>query len=206
MWTLLTLSLLTADPVPAAVERIVVVVPYGEVDPLALDAVKQAVEAKVNATVRVDPVRPLPPEAFWKPRKRWRAEKLLDPLEAAPPQGAWKVIAVTAAEIFTTKGNIEDWGIAGLGHLGGRACVVSTYLYKKHSKSQSQWLKRFRDVAVHELGHTLGMNHCETQSVNGGGTCVMADAKGKALKSADASSGQYCEVCRALVEKGALKP
>ena len=60
-------------------------------------------------------------------------------------------------------------------------------------------LRRFSDVAVHELGHTLGMPHCASEG------CVMADAKGSAIKSADRSTGEYCEPCRKLAPEGSLK-
>src|SRR4051812_42596475 len=104
------------------------IVPLGDVELEYLEAVKAAIEARVEATVRIEPKRELPPEAFYKPRKRWRAEKLLDALDANPPADAWKVIGVTNGEISTTKGNIFDWGIAGLGNINGRSCVVSLYL------------------------------------------------------------------------------
>jgi archaemetzincin len=67
--------------------------------------------------------------------------------------------------------------------------VVSTHIYRKHSKTRAVLLRRVGDLAVHELGHTLGFDHCETEG------CVMADAKGKAIKSADRSTGHYCERC-----------
>lgn len=180
--------------------RVVVVVPLGPVDQAFVDGAVAAVKARVDAEVRVDPPRELPKSAWYAPRKRWRAERLLDALDAAPPDGAWKVLAITAAEISTTKGDIKDWGIAGLGNLGGLSCVASTFLYTKHSKAKTQALRRFTDVAVHEFGHTLGLPHCETTG------CVMADAKGKAMKSADASRGHYCLTCRQAVEAGVLRP
>ncbi len=192
--TPLLLSLVLAAP------PTVVVLPLGKVDPVLLDGVVEAVKARVEAQVRVDPARELPPSAWYAPRKRWRAERILREVEANPPQGAWKVLVVTAAELSTTKGDIFDWGIAGLGNLDGLACVASTYLYTKHSKTKAQAQRRFSDVAVHELGHTLGLPHCETTG------CVMADAKGKAMKSADASRGHYCLRCRQAVEAGVLKP
>lgn len=194
MHALLLAAVLSATP------RTVVIVPLGKVDKVFVDAATEAVKARVDADIRIDPARELPKAAWYAPRKRWRAEKILDAIDADPPKDAWKVLVVTSAEISTTKGDIKDWGIAGLGNIGALSSVASTFLYTKHSKTQAQALKRFTDVAVHEFGHTLGLDHCETEG------CVMADAKGKAMKSADASRGHYCLRCRAKVEAGVLKP
>lgn len=192
---LLLLSL-AAEPA----QRIVSVVPLGPVEQRYLDLVKEALEARADVVVRFEASRELPAEAFYQPRKRWRAEKLLDALDAAKPDDAWRVVGVTNGEISTTKGDIKDWGIAGLGNLGGPSCVVSLFLYKKYSRTRAVLERRFADVAVHEFGHTLGMDHCPTAG------CVMSDAKGKAMASADASSGRYCQSCRAKAPAGALKP
>jgi archaemetzincin len=188
---LLAVALLGACAVSAAEppEPVVVIVPLGPVKQEYIDTVAQEIQARMNVTVRVDPQRVLPAEAFYMPRHRWRAEKLLEAIDSAPPSGAWKVVAVTEVEISTTKGKIFDWGIAGLGSIGGLSCVVSAHIYKKHSKSKEVLLRRLGDLAVHEFGHTLGFDHCPTKA------CVMADAKGKAIKSADESSGQFCAQC-----------
>ena len=179
-------------------ERIIRLVPLGPVEPELLEAVSKAITARVNATIEIAPKEELPAEAFYKPRNRWRAEKLLEFLDTKT-SGAWRVIGVTNSEISTTKGDIFDWGIAGLGNIDGPSCVISAQLYKKHSKTKAVMLHRFADVAVHELGHTLGMPHCESKG------CVMADAKGNAIKSADHSTGEYCEPCRKLAPAGSLK-
>lgn len=180
--------------------RTVVIVPLGKVDTAFIEAATAAVKARVDADVRIDPPRELPKSAWYAPRKRWRAEKILDAIDADPPEGAWKVLVITSAEISTTKGDIKDWGIAGLGNIGSLSSVASTFLYTKHSKNRAQALERFTDVAVHEFGHTLGLEHCETTG------CVMADVKGKAMKAADESRHHYCLRCRTKVEAGVLKP
>jgi archaemetzincin len=172
-----------------APQQLVAIVPLGPVKQAVLERVAQEIQARVEVQVRIEPQRELPAEAFYKPRKRWRAERLLEALDANPPAGAWKVVGVTEAEISTTKGDIQDWGIAGLGNIGGPSCVLSAFIYKKHSKTQQVLLRRMGDLAVHEFGHTLGFPHCEVPA------CVMADAKGKAVSSADQSSGQYCDQC-----------
>lgn len=174
------------------------VVPLGPVEQEYLDTAASALRARLKVEVRLSPSLPLPSEAFYAPRKRYRAEKLLDALEAQGPKEAWKVVGVTHAEISTTKGDIFDWGIAGLGLLGGKVCVLSTHLYLKHSRSKPVLHRRLADVTVHEFGHTLGLPHCEVKG------CVMADAKGKAIASADQSTGHYCPTCRRLAEWGPL--
>jgi archaemetzincin len=198
--TLLSLFLFTvllgsavASAAEAPAERVVSLVPLGPVKQEYLEHISRELQARMNVRIRIEPARELPQEAYYAPRRRWRAERLLEWLYEDPPEGAWKVVAVTEAEISTTKGNILDWGIAGLGSLGGPSCVVSAHIYKKHSKTKAVLLRRLGDLAVHEFGHTLGFPHCEEKG------CVMSDAKGKALKSADQSSGRYCAKCLGLL-------
>jgi archaemetzincin len=197
---LLALFLFTVLPgstaAPAAEvppERVISIVPLGQVKQEYLERVSLELQARMNVRIRFEPARQLPQEAYYAPRHRWRAERLLAWLDEDPPKGAWKVVAVTEAEISTTKGNILDWGIAGLGSIGGPSCVLSAHIYKKHSKTKEVLLRRLGDLAVHEFGHTLGFPHCEEKG------CVMADAKGKALQSADQSSGRYCAKCLGML-------
>jgi archaemetzincin len=181
-------------PSPSS-EPVVAILPFGKVSQDVLERVARDIQARLRVQVRFESPRELPKAAWYAPRKRWRAEKLLEAVDADPPKGAWKVLAVTEAEISTTKDAIPDWGIAGLGNLGGLSCVISTHIYRKHSKTRDVLLRRVGDVAVHEFGHTLGFDHCETDG------CVMSDAKGKAISSADHSTGFYCARCL-----GQLKP
>ncbi|WP_163999474.1 hypothetical protein [Pyxidicoccus caerfyrddinensis] len=178
-----------AEPASPSAEPVVAILPLGKVDQDVLDRVAKEIQARLRVQIRFESPRELPKAAWYAPRKRWRAEKLLEAIDADPPKGAWKVVAVTEGEISTTKGDIHDWGIAGLGNMGGLSCVLSTHIYRKHSKTKAVLLRRVGDLTIHEFGHTLGFDHCETDG------CVMADAKGKAISSADHSSGNYCGRC-----------
>lgn len=117
---------------------------------------------------------PLPRSAYYPKRQRYRAEKLLDTLRAQMPPDALRVLGVTHADISTTKDSYEDWGILGLAERGGLASVVSTFRCKRGARNKVHARVRLGKVAVHEFGHTLGLDHCTTLG------CLLEDAGGTA--------------------------
>src|SRR5207249_9902457 len=122
--------------------------------------------------------------------KRWRAEKIRRALDAADFGDAWRVAAITEQPISTTKGDVKDWGIAGLGSLDGKSSVFSGYLYRGlKSKGEAKYLHAIENLVLHEVGHTLGLPHCPLDR------CIMADAKGNALRSATLSINEFCPRC-----------
>jgi archaemetzincin len=151
------------------------------------------VEDSIRALFAVDVVRrdplPLPPDAYTAGRKRWRAELLLTHL-AATPGDAHKVVGLTAADISTTKGAVLDWGILGLGDIGGRACVLSSFRTKKGARNAEHARERLAKVVVHELGHTFGSDHCPTRG------CLMEDALGT-VRTLD-HERDFCDTTRAF--------
>lgn len=177
--------------VPArAEERVIAIVPLGPVDLALVKVAARAIEERVVATVRIEAARELPKEAWYAPRRRWRAEKLLAALEKERPAGAWKTVGITAAEISTTKGQVLDGRVGGLGDVGGPTCVVSTWITDRQSRTNEILHRRMADEVIHELGHTLGLAHCD------GAGCVMRDARGRLLETPGSSTGRFCDRCR----------
>jgi archaemetzincin len=159
-------------------------VPLGRVEPRLLRIAAEAMEAEFLVDVTIEPAVSLPRSAYYPPRGRYRAEKLLDWM-----QGKWtssdKVVGLTASDVSTTHRDHADLGIFGLGQMPGRACVLSTFRLKGPTLPA-----RVAKVAVHELGHTFGLPHCRTPK------CVMQDAGGK-LATVDGGGRSPCRQCRA---------
>ena len=153
----------------------------------AVDDAVSAIEGRYKVKVVVLPTKPLPDSAYYKPRRRYRAEKLLSALEGMMPSGEDKIVGLTEVDISTTKGEYPDWGIFGLGNMPGQACVVSTWRLSSR-KSQQTFRKRLGKVVVHELGHTFGLGHCPVRG------CLMEDAQGR-ISTVDRENG-FCESCR----------
>ena len=113
------------------------------------------------------------------------------------PDSVDYILGLTAHDISTTKRNenglvkepaskYEDWGVFGLGYMPGESCVVSTFRLT-HPKAKA--IDRLRKICIHELGHNMGLNHCEDKG------CVMTDAA-ETIKTIDHVTLRLCASCR----------
>lgn len=169
-------------------QPVVGVQPYGSVPSADVTTVRQALETQFQVSVRVLPARPLPGSAYTAPRNRYRAERLLVDL-GARLDGCDKVVGVTSRDISTTAHGVSDWGVFGLGNVGGSACVLSTFRLGRGTVSLSEFRVRLANVARHELGHTFGLEHCPTPG------CLMSDARGS-IKTVAGKLSPLCGSCR----------
>jgi len=132
---------------------------------------------------------PLPQAAYYPAGRRYRAERLLDYLAPRLPSDGERILGLTAADISTTKGKVYDWGVLGLGSMDGAAGVLSAFRCHKKSRGAEHARQRLAKVAVHEMGHTLGLPHCAT------GGCLMHDGEGSVLTTD--TEYDLCSRCRA---------
>lgn len=161
--------------------------PLGDIAPKDVAYVVEKIR-KVYPAVQMKPPLPLPAFAFHAPRNRYRADSILRFLKGRTPRSE-VTIALTNKDISTTKDGIKDWGVMGLGHRPGNACVASTFRLAKKNKHEQLF-----KVAIHELGHTQGLPHCPDAS------CFMRDAEGG--NPTDEEKG-FCISCkRFLIDKG----
>ena len=58
--------------------------------------------------------KPLPESAYYEPRKRYRAEKILEYLYSLRTDKNEKIVGLTSSDISTTKDPYDDWGIFGM--------------------------------------------------------------------------------------------
>jgi len=181
------------------------VFPLGDVSTDTVNAAAEALRAHAPLDVYVEKPVSIPTLAKTAEKNRFSADRLLEYLDGLPltsragvSTNKAKVVGVTQHDIVTPKNGVPNWGILGLGSLDGKSCVFSTYRMKRAFEkgggaSEELVRERLWKVALHELGHTLGLDHCP----NAG--CIMEDAKGT-VKTVDGESA-LCERCTRLMKE-----
>lgn len=121
--------------------------------------------------------------------KRVNANEVIKLLAGLYPNERGKRLLITNRIISTNRvlngKTYPDYAIMGLGSIGGRGCVISTSIIKTNKVS------RLTKVILHEIGHTLGADHCKFSE-----TCLMTDLKGKGA-AIDRNSFFMCAKCQA---------
>ena len=153
-----------------------------------VESVRRVLMQRFRVEVTVLPAVTLPKDAYYRPRNRYRAETILTWLETHTDPRFVKIVGMTDSDISITKGNVYDWGVFGLGTMGARTCVISTFRLGGNSRRGQERLEK---VALHETGHTFGLPHCQTQS------CLMNDYLGS-IHTVDQDT-DFCERCKGLL-------
>jgi archaemetzincin len=166
----------------------VAIVPLGAVSALEITIVERALLAFYALDVKAVERQGLPRSAYYPKRGRYRAERLLEHLERQSDPSALRVLGLASVDISTTKGKLEDWGILGLASLDGRVGVLSSFRCRRGVKNAEQAAHRLGKTAVHELGHTFGLEHCPSEG------CLMRDGQGSVFTT-DAEY-ELCATCR----------
>jgi archaemetzincin len=184
-----------AEPPPTPATFTVCLQPLGEHEPTLLEPVARGVHQTFGFAVRTLAPQPLPEGAFYPPRQRYRADLLLDHLLWAvlpTTTGCNALIGFTAVDVSASTAEHADWGVLGLGNVGMRVAVVSTF--RMRHADPRRVAERAVKVVGHELGHIVGIPHRSD-----GPGCLMNDAKGR-VQSIDDASGALCAGERGVAE------
>lgn len=161
--------------------------------------IQMSLQRTYGIPVYVLPLRDLPKSAYVNIKSpRYRADSLLVDLRRNKPDSIDHVLGLCSKDISTTKrdafGNVkeppsryQDWGVFGLGYRPGPSCVVSSFRLMREPKKK--FSSRLEKVCIHEIGHNLGLAHCENPK------CVMADAAEK-LSTVDGVEAALCDDCK----------
>ena len=132
-----------------------------------------------------------PSFAFNVTRQQYCSTEVLAALAQHDTPDTWRLLGVTALDLYIPIFTF----VFGEAQLGGKCALISVYRLRDEFYGLPPNLPLLRErmlkEAVHELGHTLGLPHCEDYQ------CAMASSHGVEL--VDLKTGHFCAGCRAAV-------
>ena len=159
--------------------------PLGDVSPEYINLVKKSVKSFYGYDCLVLTKKEITKDMLSRIKKRIDAEKAL-----------WNnlsfdnILIITEKDICYYKNKSKpEYGIFGLASWPGKTCIISTCRLQKNV-SYKKTLERLEKVALHEIGHNLGLDHCVNNK-----KCMMNDACGT-IKQVDNEKVWFCEKCR----------
>ncbi|HTS12743.1 MAG TPA: archaemetzincin family Zn-dependent metalloprotease [Candidatus Limnocylindrales bacterium] len=128
--------------------------------------------------------------AFNRNRGQYSSTELLAGIASLETPETWRLLAIASADLYIP---ILTF-VFGEAQLDGLAAIVSTSRLRQEfyglPADEELLNRRLLKEAVHELGHTLGLTHCDDVE------CVMAASH--AVEWIDLKSSRFCSKCGAV--------
>jgi archaemetzincin len=162
--------------------------PIGNVDEGLLKDLCPPIEEALRVPCRVLPVRLDPEFAFHGERQQYHSSEILQSMQHFLTADSWRMLGIGAVDLYIP---ILTF-VFGEAQMGGPCAVVSAHRLRQEFYGLPSDRKLFRQrltkEAVHEVGHTLNLTHCDDYR------CAMASSH--AVEWIDLKESALCPTCR----------
>ena len=137
-----------------------------------------------------------PQAAFHPERAQYHSTELLAAFQPFAANGNWRVVGLAAVDLYIP---ILTF-VFGEAQMGGPCAVVSSYRLRQEcyglAADPELLFVRTLKEAVHELGHTVGLTHCDDYE------CAMASSH--SVEWIDLKGTKLCGHCRSVAKPQAV--
>lgn len=165
--------------------------PIGNVDNGLLKDLRPAIEETFRISCQVLPARLDPEFAYHAERQQYHSSEILQRMHSFLQGDSWRMLGVAAVDLYIP---ILTF-VFGEAQMGGPCAVVS--VHRLHQElyglppDDEIFRQRALKEAVHELGHTINLTHCEDYR------CAMAPSH--AVEWIDLKESTLCNACLSAV-------
>ena len=177
--------------------------PIGKVENFLLEYLSAELPKSLRVQCDILPYSLDPNTSYHAERQQFHSSELLQRMMTLVRPIDWRFLAVAAIDLYIP---ILKY-VFGEAQIGGPCAVVSTFRLRQEfyglDRNDDLLRDRLLKESIHELGHTIGLHHCEDYK------CVMASSH--AVEWIDLREKSLCDECHAkaqpeLTKGGADQP
>jgi archaemetzincin len=168
--------------------KLLQLLPIGNVEDGLLKDLRPAVEEVLGIPCKVLPARLDPEFAFHGERQQYHSSEILQRMQNFLGADSWRMLGIAAVDLYIP---ILTF-VFGEAQMGGPCAVFSAHRLRQEfyglPSDPGLFRQRLIKEAVHEVGHTLNLTHCDDYR------CVMASSH--AVEWIDLKDSALCSACR----------
>lgn len=166
----------------------ITLVPIGPVPTDLLDYLANSLTPLFDIPCGIAPTIPIPPTAYDQRRNQYEGHRILSTLSRLEMPQARRVLGIVDADCFTPGLNF----IFGQARIHGRDAFIALPRLRQSfyglPEDEALFRERALKEAVHEIGHTYGLDHCSNPK------CVMHFSN--SLLDTDIKRATFCTCCQ----------
>jgi archaemetzincin len=166
--------------------------PVGKVQVLLLRDLCAAISRSLDVDCEIAPYVLDPTPCYHPERQQYHSSEILQRMQALVRPQDWRFLAIADVDLYIP---ILKY-VFGEAQIAGPCAVVSIHRLRQEfyglDRDDDLLRQRLLKESVHELGHTLGLRHCQDYR------CVMASSH--AVEWIDLRETTLCDSCRAQAE------
>ncbi|MGB9857036.1 MAG: archaemetzincin family Zn-dependent metalloprotease [Dictyoglomaceae bacterium] len=172
-------------------EKIIYLIPVGKVREIILEFLRENLGKIFPYPFEIGEEIPIPEKSFNRKRNQYLSLLFLDVLSKLDLPFSFKVLGITEVDLYVPFLNF----IFGQAKIMGKEAVISLARLSDTFYGLSENLELLKEralkEAVHELGHTFGLEHCPNSR------CVMHFSN--SLKDTDYKDYRFCNRCYSII-------
>jgi archaemetzincin len=177
--------------------NVVHLLPVGAIDIYLLEYLQETIPNNLRVKCEILPFNLDPAPSYHPERQQFHSSEILQRMQGLVRSKDWRFLAIADVDLYIP---ILKY-VFGEAQVGGPGALVSTFRLRQEfyglASNDVLLSDRLLKESVHELGHTLGLHHCQDYR------CVMASSH--AVEWIDLRESTLCADCQLLLDSsGAL--
>jgi archaemetzincin len=172
--------------------NLVHLLPVGEVDLSLLQDLLAAIPRSLDVACEILPYQLDPTPSYHPERQQYHSSEMLQRMQSLVRPQDWRFLAVADVDLYIP---ILKY-VFGEAQMDGPCAVVSVHRLRQEfyglDRDAAVLRRRLIRESIHEIGHTLGLRHCQDYS------CVMASSHSVAW--IDLMDSTLCDSCRSQLD------